>query len=175
MLLVEIIHAAVPENQYTRAKLLRWYGLDRDSKSSFRCSQDIYEIGYKYHMNDISAAIGLANLDLAKDNEAFHRKNYASILGQPIAGSSWVAFIRTPGRDRFIKFMGSCGIEASLVHKRNDWHPAFRTASVNPDDQRPVLDKYCEEYVAIPCGWWLSNEDIKHIQESLAVWKELTK
>src|SRR5258705_572864 len=54
---------ACPSDQLGRAKLLRWYGLDRESSENFRGDQDIKEIGYKYHMNDIAASIGLANLD----------------------------------------------------------------------------------------------------------------
>ena len=49
---------------YNRAKLLRWYGIDRDhrNKGDFRMEHDISEWGYKDHMNDIAATIGLYNL-----------------------------------------------------------------------------------------------------------------
>jgi dTDP-4-amino-4,6-dideoxygalactose transaminase len=46
-----------------RARLLRWFGLDRRSSSDFRAAQNIKEVGYKYHMNDINAAIALENLN----------------------------------------------------------------------------------------------------------------
>jgi len=51
----------VPPSQYERARKLRWFGLDRTKGESFRCAQDIEEVGYKYHMNDVAAAIGCAN------------------------------------------------------------------------------------------------------------------
>ena len=51
---------------YDRAKLLRWYGIDRDKRNykgkDFRLENDIVESGYKFHMNDINATIGLYNL-----------------------------------------------------------------------------------------------------------------
>ena len=48
---------------YERAKLLRWYGIDRNPKgrTDFRCEADIEEWGFKFHMNDLCAAIGMEN------------------------------------------------------------------------------------------------------------------
>lgn len=46
---------------YEKAKRLRWFGYDRDEKQK-KGDVDLIEAGYKYHMNDISAAIGLGNL-----------------------------------------------------------------------------------------------------------------
>ena len=48
---------------HNRGKLLRWYGIDREGeRSDFRCEADITEAGWKYHMNDVCAAVGIANL-----------------------------------------------------------------------------------------------------------------
>lgn len=160
---------AVPAQQYERAKLLRWYGLDRESKASFRCEQDIREIGYKYHMNDIAATIGIANFDLAIQNQHQHYRNYAEILKRA-NGNAWVAFTRIKNRDAFIKFMADRGIETSLVHKRNDQHTAF--ARVSKPSHLPSLDIYSKEYVALPCGWWLTEEDILWIRRSIADWND---
>ena len=52
---------AMPTDQYERARKLRWFGLDRTKGESFRCAQDIGEVGFKAHMNDIAAAIGVEN------------------------------------------------------------------------------------------------------------------
>ena len=46
-----------------RAKLLRWYGIDRnENRKDFRCESDILNVGFKFHMNDVNATIGLYNL-----------------------------------------------------------------------------------------------------------------
>ena len=54
------------EQLYDRCKLLRWYGIDRDKRNykgkDFRLENDIVEYGYKFHMNDVNATIGLYNL-----------------------------------------------------------------------------------------------------------------
>jgi dTDP-4-amino-4,6-dideoxygalactose transaminase len=46
---------------YQTAKRLRWFGYDRDEKQK-KGDTDLVEAGYKYHMNDITAAIGRGNL-----------------------------------------------------------------------------------------------------------------
>src|SRR5215472_10644213 len=49
---------------YRRGKLLRWYGIDRDAEQAdARVAADIPEWGYKFHMNDVAATIGLAQLE----------------------------------------------------------------------------------------------------------------
>ena len=52
----------VNNNLVKEAQLMRWFGLDRTQSTDMRCSQDPKTWGYKFHMNDISASIGLANI-----------------------------------------------------------------------------------------------------------------
>jgi UDP-glucose 4,6-dehydratase len=67
------------EELYERAKLLRWYGIDRDkrnfSRKDFRLENDVVEWGYKFHMNDINATIGLCNLEHIDDLIAGRQRN----------------------------------------------------------------------------------------------------
>ena len=59
-----------------RARLLRWYGIDRDSpRKDFRCEADIEEWGYKFHMNDVCATVGIENLKHFKEIVGKHRSN----------------------------------------------------------------------------------------------------
>lgn len=158
----------VPEGQRDRARLLRWYGLDRESKADFRCSQDITEIGFKYHMNDIAAAIGLANLPHARGIVEKQRENaaYYSEALQDVPGvvappkdpgaSWWLYTCLVEGRAGFIDHLAQWGISASPVHRRNDVHPAFREWHSGP---LPGADSFAEREVAIPVGWWLSDKD----------------
>ena len=44
------------------ARLARWFGLDRDNRLDFRSGQDIVHWGFKFHMNDVAASIGLGKL-----------------------------------------------------------------------------------------------------------------
>jgi len=54
---------SVRHGEAAKAKRLRWFGIDREAKQDGVWENDIKEIGYKYQMTDISAAIGLAALE----------------------------------------------------------------------------------------------------------------
>lgn len=165
----------VPREQRERARLLRWYGLDRTKGESFRCSQTIHEAGYKYHMNDIESSIGLANIDLARKNVSIHRQHAAfyqerlrecteiELPSFDHFGSYWLYTILVDDRDGFIERMKTRGIECSPVHARNDKHPAFRGFG----GPLPGLDYFASHEVAIPVGWWLSEGDLERVANSV--------
>jgi len=166
----------VPKHLHDRAKLLRWYGLDRTKGESFRCAQNITEVGFKYHMNDIAAAIGVANMDALAWVLGRHEQN-AKLLIELLSGvptielpkpppngrSSWWLFcIQVQRRDEFIERMKAKGVATSPVHARNDKHDAFRWVS-RLSDRLFGLDHFSKHQVAIPVGWWLSDEDVQYI------------
>lgn len=158
-------------------KLLRWYGLDRNSSKDFRCEQNIHNWGYKMHMNDINAAIGLCNLPESVDVVQKHRENGQFYDGHlqgiggvtllkkhPKADSTyWVYTLRVQNRPAFQKKLLDAGIVSSLVHKRNDEHSCvseFRCAL-------PGLEVVAEDMICIPCGWWVTPEDRNHIIQTI--------
>jgi dTDP-4-amino-4,6-dideoxygalactose transaminase len=57
-----------------RIKKLRWFGLDRKYTGS-KWEQDITESGYKFHMNNINAAIGLAQMQHINKIIESHKNN----------------------------------------------------------------------------------------------------
>lgn len=165
----------VPPEQYDRARLLRWYGLDRTLSQEMRCKQELIEAGFKYHMNDIAATIGLVNLPAAVYHLAWHRRNaadYSRLLPvgytapyQPDA-SYWLYTIHVPERDAFVAYMAGHGVAASEVHVRNDTQPCFNAERL----PLPGLDAFSETQVSIPCGWWLSATDIEWIVGLVRRW-----
>jgi perosamine synthetase len=171
-----------PLHQYPRAKLLRWYGLDRDFSDSFRCEQTIGEVGYKYHMNDVCASIAIENMDQATRNVEAHRANakfFHDGLQETSGGqislpkydpdcSYWIFTILVKERDKFTEFMKSRDIEVSPVHSRCDRHPPFHSYS----GDLPGLDYFNSRQVSIPCGWWLTIQDKEHILKCLREWNK---
>lgn len=161
---------SVPPEEYERAKLLRWYGLDRESSSSFRCDQDIKEAGYKYHMNDLNSAIGLANLPHVPELVEKHRANaryYDERLQGAVRllpprnprGSYWLYTVLVDEPLEFQLFLASQGVEANPVHKRNDVHTAFKANAHTSLRALPGVNEFADHEVAIPVGWWLTEED----------------
>lgn len=172
----------VPPGEYQRAKLLRWYGLDRESGQSFRCAQDIKEVGYKYHMNDIAAAIGLANLEPARIALRTQRSRAARYcrefrgLDRVVVPdfdqrcSYWLFTILVENRDDFTEFMRERGIETSQVHARNDKHTAFRLVAPQSAGELPGLETFDGFQVSIPVGWWLSSDEEALIVGAVKEW-----
>lgn len=172
-----------PPEQIERARLLRWYGLDRRSSTDFRCSQDITEIGFKIHMNDIAASIGLANIPHAEWIVEQHRANAAfyarAFQGAPgitapppdPAASWWLYTLLASDRAGLARHLSSVGVASSPVHRRNDEHSAFRAWRGNP---LPGVDSFSEHELAIPVGWWVSEDDRAYVIDSVLEWAHST-
>ena len=50
-------------------------------------------------------------------------------------------------------------ITASPLHHRSDTHSIFEASLC----ELPGLDKFYEEFVHIPCGWWVDEEERERI------------
>lgn len=163
---------------YKRGKLLRWYGIDRESpRKDMRCEEDIKEWGYKYHMNDVCATIGLENLKIvknnikiARENAKYYNENLKDVDGVTLLqletdrqSSYWLYTIRVEDRTSFAYMMGSKGIAVSRVHERNDKHTCFRKFS----RELPSLEYVMKDMICIPVGWWVSPEDREYIVECI--------
>jgi dTDP-4-amino-4,6-dideoxygalactose transaminase len=174
----------VPQDQYDRSKLLRWYGLDRTKGEGFRCgTQKIEEVGYKYHMNDVTASVILGNIHYAREIVNRHRSNAAwyqvnlpnvppRFENPPPAPKEdcdwWLYTVLVNDQKGFIKHMEDRGIAVSPVHARNDIHPAFQRAS-EPAILKGV-DKFATSSACIPVGWWLEEEDLERIKKAVEEW-----
>ncbi len=160
------------EKEYLRAKKMRWFGLD---KKVPRLLADITEAGFKYHMNNVNATIGLVQLEQLEENVLRYIENgkYFDNHLKKIPGvtlipyyedtepSYWLYTLKVKNREVFIKLLGDNGIAASPLHLRNDRHSVFSAKEGNT----PNLDIFYEEFVHIPCGWWLTEEDKEKIVE----------
>lgn len=170
-----------PREHMARAKLLRWYGLDRESSADFRCAQDIAEIGYKYHMNDIAAAIGLANLEQAvrgvaacRENAAYYCRWLAGLPGVTVPAydpdcAYWLFTILVDDRADFMAALAERGIDTTQTHARNDKHSAFKRAS-ETRQPLPGVDAFDSQQVSIPVGWWLSEVQREYIAATVHEW-----
>lgn len=160
---------------YERGKLLRWFGIDRDKPSrDARCYEDIKEAGYKYHMNDVNATIGIHNLKDIDDVLSRHISNgqYYDWQLQNIPGVTlldrksdrtsayWIYTILVKDRAKFMENMHNAGIMTSQVHNRIDKHTM---CSEFDNSNLPETDYFSEHQVNIPCGWWLTNQEREYI------------
>ena len=165
------------KESYDKAKLLRWYGIDRSKRNykgkDFRLEADVVDWGYKFHMNDINATIGLQNLPHIQGNINLLRKNasfFDSSISNPLIrivqpfsdtfkSSYWLYTVFVEEKTKFIEYMKENNIMVSQVHQRNDIHTCFKEFIAS----LPNLDFVEQHIVCIPVGWWLCDNDKQHI------------
>ncbi len=162
-----------------RLKLLRWFGINRDeNRKDFRCEENIEEFGFKMHMNDINAAIGVGNLNQVTqyvipkhiENASYYDFELKNIKGVTLlerkndrVSSSWLYTMKVENQAGFMKKMNEEGISVSRVHERNDIHSCVSKFREN----LPNLDKIVREMICIPVGWWVSKEEREYIVEKI--------
>lgn len=167
------------ESLWKRAKLVRWYGLSRETTAKdFRCGQMVEEAGFKMNLVDVNAVVGIENLmhanfilDKFRDNAAYYRESLTGIEGirllpnPPYAlSSSWIFTLLADRRDDLVEMLKSKGIMSSRVHERNDIYPvtaSFRNTSL------PRLDALDSMRLCIPNGFWVTPEDREYIVDCI--------
>lgn len=167
------------EKDYERAKLLRWYGIDRTIREGIdlRCELDVPEAGYKFHMNDVCAVIGNENFkhvdeilskhreNAAFYNEAFKGNDKITVCPENPDGKSsyWLYTIHVNNRDELMHKLKDAGIMASKVHARNDTHSMFAEFRTN----LPGVEQFNRTHICIPVGWWVSKDEREYIAENV--------
>ena len=165
------------KEDYERIKLLRWFGAPRIySKTSTHWDIEVKEPGFKMHMNDISATIGIEQLKYVDKIVTTH-KNNGKYLQEELSKIKGMTTLRVPKdtesaywifglllenkdkRDLFSKYLSEKGIANSVVHIRNDIYELFRNTRRN----LPGLDNFSSKMINIPCGWWLKKADLSYI------------
>ncbi|AZI23400.1 DegT/DnrJ/EryC1/StrS family aminotransferase [Chryseobacterium taklimakanense] len=159
---------------FDKGRLLRWFGLD---KKVARLENDIKFPGYKYHMNNVNATVGLVQMKhLEKivgkyiSNGKFYDESLKNISGLELLRyndntepSYWLYTMKVDRRGDFIKKMAENGISASELHLRNDRHSVFAESKT----YLPVFDEFYKKMVHIPCGWWVTEEDREKIVSTI--------
>ncbi len=167
-----------PEDD-ARGRLLRWYGIDRAVRENtdLRCEIDVAEAGYKFHMNDVAAAVGRENLKHLdwilmrhRDNArfydaAFRGANNIMVAPENPDGVSawWLYTIHIANRDELMQELRKLGIDASKVHARNDMHSAFAPFK----RPLPKCEEFSRTHLCIPVGWWVSAADRERVADAV--------
>lgn len=166
------------ESLREEARRRRWFGIDRQSPGP-NIDKPIFERGFKWHMNDLNATIGIHNFNAALNGVAKHRANalwYSQNLRDcpgirvppPDPTSSWWLYTIILERDNvqqeFIAWMADRGIECSKVHARNDLHPVFGDFV---GGSLPGVTYFDRHQVAIPVGWWLGEPELDRVANAV--------
>lgn len=135
-------------DNYYRAKDLRWFGISKDSEVGILGEREyeLTQVGYKYHLNDYAAALGLANLEGIEGRLDWYRTIAAIYLDrlslksvvpvhENIDDNAFWAFPIIPfdmDTVRFSEFCKEKGVSCSLIHRGIDHNPLFGGPYVLP-------------------------------------------
>jgi len=172
--------ACKTQEDYKRAVLLRWFGLSRTfKKTPVFWDTDVIEPGYKMHMNDLNATMGLVQMKyidgiIAKHivNAQFLREKLKDMKGielpkippnsKPCYWMFTIKLDNPESRKKFSEYLTEHGIGNSIAHERNDKYSIFK------DFQKslPGVDDFSDRMLNIPCGWWLTPENLDYIAKT---------
>ncbi len=156
------------------ARRLRRFGIDhksfRDNRGEINPKSDIPTIGWSAALNNLHAAIALSQIPTLSERQKktnivaeslYHSLSKINNLVpvKPIKNSVpsyWGFLVLLKNRDEFLFYLKQNGINASCLHHRNDTYSGFgRNVSILPGTQKVI-----SQMIALPCGWWLKDEEI---------------
>ena len=165
------------EAHAARLRRLRWLGIDKDTfrraqGGRYRWDYDVSEVGFKYHMNDLEAAIGLVQLGrLEAENArraeivARYRRGLAEVPGVRLlrrdpdrVSADHLACILAEDRDGLVAKLGASGIETGVHYRRNDGYPMYRR-----DDGLVNAERFWRAAVSLPLHLQLTDEDVDYV------------
>lgn len=166
----------------------RWIGIDKDTwkRAAGYTASDVdarhwyYEVavlGYKYNMNDLMAAIGLAQLKkldwMNERRRQIIRRYLAGIRElkqvRPLFpyqledGAYWLFGVRCNRRDELIIHLKQRGIATGVHYMPVPLHPLFREFQ----GETPVANEVWETMITLPLFPDLTDEEVDYIVEAL--------
>lgn len=160
-----------PLFEINEAKRRRWFGIDRAAKLAGTWANDITEIGYKYQMTDIAAAMGIAGLD-ALDGQIAVRRAIRDAYARGLAGldgirlldtdpesACWLCTVLVEKREDLRRKLVEHGIESDQVHYRNDRYSIFARFR----GEFPNMDAIEPKYLVLPLHMGMDVGDVERI------------
>lgn len=162
------------------ARRLRRFGIDtahfRDTDGEIDPRLDVPEIGMSSSLDNIRATLAMTSMADVDDRIARSRRNVAILTEQardldlmpivPVAGAQpvyWTWLIRIANRDTIMRALKARGIQCSKLHYPNHHYSGFRL----PSEKLPGTDTLQRDILAIPCGWWLDENEISQLATTI--------
>jgi len=176
--------AIVTDNKevYDLARKLRWCGIDKSTyereNNGYNWKYDVSELGYKYHMNDITAAFCLAGLEELDGNNAYRfyiMNKYIKYLNKSISmipftknSSCHMAIVKLPEfivRDEFLRKLAEiyeiyCGVH----YYPNNRYSLF---AFYDNNETTNADYFFDRIISLPCHLLMSEDDINYVINSV--------
>jgi perosamine synthetase len=168
------------EDKAREAFTRRWFGIDRANSQPSELGERIYNIeqlGFKYHLNDYAAALGLANLSNF-EQRLLHLRRIAQQYDDALKNRSglqlferktdrlsahWLYGMHVEQRIDFVRALHSRGVPTSVVHLRIDHNTLFGGVRNELTNQ----NRFNDTQIHIPIHSGLTDEMVAHIIDSI--------
>ena len=167
-----------------RARKLRWVGISRPTWERFRAGEprrswmyEVEEVGYKYEMNDLAAAIGLAQLSRLEQLNGErrrllnrYREALAEVEGVEVVATRehadsacYSAVLKCDERDALYAHLDADGIDSNVHYYPNHLLSIFRPYTT----RLPVTEVQWQRILTIPLHPELSAQDQDRVIDSI--------
>lgn len=153
----------------------RILGIDRDTWHRYKEERSwFYEVvtsGFRYHMSNINASIGLVQLRkldkflekkraiVKKYDEAFKEISNIELLFrnyEETAPFNYVIKIKNGQRDKLLEYLKRSGVEAGINYIPNHLQPLFKDFKT----ELPVTERVWKEIISLPLYFDMSDDDV---------------
>lgn len=171
-----------------RLRKLRWLGINRDTWSRSDGKNKRYfwyysveELGYKYHMGDINASMGIVQLKkLDRLNDK--RRRIFQRYNKEFEGLCWLrtpvikagvksAFhnyvVKVSRRDKFVDYLRNKGVSAGVHYVPNHHYRIYRRFSSGLE----VTDRIWKELVTLPLFADMTQRQVKKVISTVKAFK----
>jgi len=170
------------EELYEALQTRVWFGIDKKRRQKTALGplpHDVEVLGFKYNMNDITAAMGLVGLNhfdeaLKKRTKVarhyydeLQRLNDITLLNYPtnVTPAYWMFPIHVKHRLHFAKYMRRSGIEVSVHYPRNDGYSIF-----GGKQDLPTTEKVDADVIHIPIHANLTEDQVAYVIDVIRGW-----
>ena len=170
------------ENLYKELKKLRWVGIDkgtwdRSAKKGYSWQYSVDKLGFKYHMNDITAVIGLAQLKVLEEHNSIRRR-YAKKYDKAFKDVKWIEtpvekdyaysawhnyVVKVPARNELNEYLRAKGISTGVHYMPLHLHPIYKNIKADV----PVAEQIWKKIVLLPMFPSLTDEQVDYIINSV--------
>lgn len=159
-----------------KAKAMRWFGIDRANSRPSVLGEREFDVtgrGFKFHMNDLAASMGIGNLHGLGDR--LERRNaIASTYLDRLADvggitllkrepdrthANWLFTMRAENREGLIRKLSDAEIPSSVVHQRIDRFSVLGGVRTNFRGQ----EQFESSQLSIPVHEGLTDKDVDRV------------
>lgn len=180
--------AVVLDDEELAQKIIkkRILGIDKDTWHRYKNTRSwFYEVvssGFRYHMSNINAAIGLVQIKkidkflnrkreiIKRYDEAFRDTAWIRLLDrnyQEIAPFNYTIRAKNNSRDRLLEYLNKNEVGAGINYIPNHIQPFFKDFKV----RLPVTESLYSEIISLPLYFNMTDADVNTVIETVKAFK----